>query len=288
MLRTFETYFMIFFIYSFAGWVMESVRGIIKTKKFVNRGFLIGPYCPVYGVGVLLVTLLLQNYINDLPVLFFLSLLICGILEYFTSFAMEKIFKARWWDYHNRRFNINGRICLETLIPFGIIACIILKYVNPIIFEFLDSLNGTLLSVLSFTLLTLMTIDQIVSFRIILKFKNETKAVNSDNTEEIVNKVKQVAAEGLQSLKLNTSHSLKYSSIPKLLSKKKLLLLAKKRKEFFDKKIELQKYMFNQKIEHTKEEINKHIKEKFSKNSKLHARLLDAFPNFDISKWKKD
>ena len=99
MLMEIEKYVLLFFIYSFAGWLMETVQISIRQKKFVNRGFLIGPYCPIYGCGVILITLLLQKYAGDIPLTFILSILICGTLEYMTSYVMEKIFKARWWDY---------------------------------------------------------------------------------------------------------------------------------------------------------------------------------------------
>ena len=118
MILQIEQYIALFFIYSFLGWVMESILETVRKKRFVNRGFLIGPYCPIYGAGVLLITILLAKYNDDIWITFLMSLLICGTLEYATSYIMEKIFKARWWDYSYRKFNINGRICLETLIPF--------------------------------------------------------------------------------------------------------------------------------------------------------------------------
>ena len=94
-----KIYVLVFFIYAFAGWIMETTSISIRNKKFVNRGFLIGPVCPIYGYGVVLVSLLLQKYQNDIIVTFFMSIIICGFLEYFTSYFMEIIFKARWWDY---------------------------------------------------------------------------------------------------------------------------------------------------------------------------------------------
>ena len=116
-----RVYFLLFMTYAFLGWLMEVTLGLIQSKKFVNRGFLIGPYCPIYGFGGLLITFLLQKYVNDPIVLFFMALIICGILEYVTSYLMEKIFHARWWDYSNKKYNINGRVCLDTIIPFGLL-----------------------------------------------------------------------------------------------------------------------------------------------------------------------
>ena len=107
MIREIEMYIMLFFIYSLAGWLIEMIPATIREKKFVDRGFLVGPYCPIYGCGVILITLLLQKYADDVVVSFFLSVIICGTLEYLTSYFMEKIFKARWWDYSNNKFNIN-------------------------------------------------------------------------------------------------------------------------------------------------------------------------------------
>lgn len=186
---TIEMYVLLFFTYSFAGWLMESVGGILNVKKFVNRGFLIGPYCPVYGLGVVLITFLLGNYTNDIPVLFILSTLICGSLEYFTSYIMEKLFNARWWDYHNKKFNINGRICLETLIPFGIMGSLLLCVINPFFINLYSKLPDLVRHIIVGILAVCFIIDFIVSFIIILSFKGETYKAK-DNTEEISNKVK--------------------------------------------------------------------------------------------------
>lgn len=173
---------------------MESVGGILKVKKFVNRGFLIGPYCPVYGFGVILITILLQKYVNDIPALFFLSILICGTLEYSTSYFMEKFFNARWWDYTNRKFNINGRICLETLVPFGTAGTLILCFVNPFLVKYIYLLPINILNIISYGLTGLFIVDGIFSFLIINSFKNETYKFK-DNTEEVSNKVKEVTSE---------------------------------------------------------------------------------------------
>ena len=101
----------LFITYSIIGWVIEEIDILILQKKVVNRGFLIGPYCPIYGFGSLFIILFLNKYLDDPIVLFFMTMISCGILEYLTSFIMEKIFKTRWWDYSDEKFNINGRIC---------------------------------------------------------------------------------------------------------------------------------------------------------------------------------
>ena len=191
MIREIEQYIALFFIYSFAGWLMEVIRVSKKEKKFVDRGFLIGPYCPIYGYGVLLITILLRKYTDDIIVTFFMSLIICGILEYLTRYLLEKIFKARWWDYSDRKFNINGRICLENLIPFGIGGCIIVYIINPFLLGIIDFVPDIIMHILLTFLLIGYITDLIVSLKIILNLKIVKKELK-DNTDEISEKVKKI------------------------------------------------------------------------------------------------
>lgn len=191
-----KIYVLVFFIYAFAGWIMETISISIRNKKFVNRGFLIGPVCPIYGYGVVLVSLLLQKYQNDIIVTFFMSIIICGFLEYFTSYFMEIIFKARWWDYSQRKFNINGRICLETLIPFGIAGTFILYIANPFIMKYINMIPELGLHIFTVVFLLIYVTDMIVSFKIILNLKEMTKEFK-DNTIEISTKVKKIIRKKL-------------------------------------------------------------------------------------------
>lgn len=187
-----STYFLLFIIYSFIGWIIEIVDTYIIRKRFVNRGFLIGPYCPIYGFGSILMITFLNKYLKDPIALFVMAVFICSILEYFTSYIMEKLFKARWWDYSNRKFNINGRICLETLIPFGIGGCLIMYFINPFIVKVLNMINYNFLNVLTIILLIIFIIDNIISFNIILNVKNVASSIRKDSTEEITKIVKDV------------------------------------------------------------------------------------------------
>lgn len=194
MLRTIELYFLLFFVYSVSGWIMEVTRIFISKRKFVNRGFLIGPYCPIYGYGVLLMTILLRKYQDDIIATFIFSLLICGLLEYFTSYFMEKIFHARWWDYSKRKFNINGRICLKNLMAFGILGCIILYITNPIIMNLLNKIPNIALHVISSILLICYITDNILSSKIIINLKEISVNVR-DNTEEISERVRKIISK---------------------------------------------------------------------------------------------
>lgn len=185
-------YFLLFIIYSVVGWIIEIINEIICAKRYVNRGFLIGPYCPIYGVGALLMISMLNRYLNDPIALFVMAVVVCSILEYLTSFLMEKLFKARWWDYTNRKFNINGRICLETSILFGIGGLIIMYFANPIIVNILNSIPDVILKLIVVITFVIYLVDNLISFSIILGFRNTTFKAEKDNTMEITTKVKEI------------------------------------------------------------------------------------------------
>ena len=182
--------FLAFIIYAFIGWILEIIYTYIRTKKVINRGFLIGPYCPIYGMGCILITLLLKKYYDDPIVLAIMSMIICSILEYLTSYAMEKVFKARWWDYRDRKFNINGRICLETLVPFGIGALVIMYVVNPFIVNLLNIIPEIIIYILFISIFVMFVLDIIISFNAISKIRISSKKILEDSTEEITKHVK--------------------------------------------------------------------------------------------------
>ena len=109
MIHNLSIGFILFIIYSFIGWLMEVTNCLWEKHRFINRGFLIGPICPIYGVGSVLLITLLTRYSDNLLRLFLHAIIICSLLEYFTSFIMEKIFHARWWDYSKKKYNLNDQ-----------------------------------------------------------------------------------------------------------------------------------------------------------------------------------
>lgn len=191
----FKMYFILFIIYSFIGWLVEVINILTKEKRFVNRGFLIGPYCPIYGVGGITIILLLKKYMDDPIALFIMAIVICSILEYFTSYIMEKLFKTRWWDYSNYKFNINGRICLETMWAFGALACFVMYVVNPPLIKFLESIPSLFFDIFFYIILVIFLIDNIISFKIISNVKVTVKNVKKDSTEEITKYVREILSK---------------------------------------------------------------------------------------------
>lgn len=170
---------------------MEVILGLIVNKKFVDRGFLIGPYCPIYGCGMLLIVFLLKDYTDNPLVLFILAMVICMVLEYLTSYFMELIFKARWWDYSHKKFNINGRICLEYAVPFGLGGTLIMYVVHPFVVGVVSKFSTTFVLVLGIILLIIFIVDNIISFNITSKIKKVDLKIYKDSTEEITLRVKE-------------------------------------------------------------------------------------------------
>ncbi len=183
---------LLFFIYGLLGFIVEIIYVKFAINKWVNRGFLIGPICPIYGGGAILLLLFLKKYENDFLALFLGSIFICSILEYFTSYLLEKIFKARWWDYSHLKYNINGRICLETMLPFGIGGVVIVGLVNPLLVLVLNKIPFICRLIISIILLIVFIVDVITSFTVIYGIKGKIKYLDGDNTDEIKDKVKQI------------------------------------------------------------------------------------------------
>ena len=132
-------YILFFFFYSIIGWISEVIYCYIKDKKFTNRGFLFGPICPIYGTGAISMLITLtwckdirfgKFYAGPLMVLL-IGVVVCDIVEYLTSYLMEKLFHARWWDYSKKKFNLHGRICLEHSTYWGIFSVLLIYLIHP-------------------------------------------------------------------------------------------------------------------------------------------------------------
>lgn len=256
MTQIMQTYFLLFFIYSVMGWCMEVLCIIIEDRKLVNRGFLIGPYCPIYGCGAILISLLLKSFVNRPLLLFVMAILVCGILEYATSYFMEKIFHLRWWDYSNRKLNINGRVCARTIIPFGILGMWITYCMNPFLLDKIALFSEKKLWLICLIIANIFILDVIISLIVVFKIKKTTQSVNSenreDNTEEITKKVKAILLSG-------TSFAQKrlINAYPKL---KAIKIKVREKIEHTKKEIGKQKEKLDQKVDHAKEGFNKKIK----------------------------
>lgn len=134
-----ELYFiaLYFFVYGFLGWCTEVAFAAWKEHRFVNRGFLNGPICPVYGIGVTLVVHFLSPYRSNLIILYITSTILVTALEWLTGFILERVFHNKWWDYSNMPLNLNGYVCLLFSLIWGVACVLIVDFIHPVIHKLL-------------------------------------------------------------------------------------------------------------------------------------------------------
>lgn len=159
-----------FFVYGFLGWCTEVIFAAFKQHRFVNRGFLNGPICPIYGVGVTLVIACLEAFQSNLLLLYISSVILVTVLEGVTGWAMDKLFHNKWWDYSKLPFNIGGYVCLLFSLIWGVACVFIVYFVHPLIHHVLSLIPHTagiaLIAILGIALLS----DIIVTTSAIVKF----------------------------------------------------------------------------------------------------------------------
>ena len=154
-----------------------------------------GPWCPIYGFGAVFISLLLSRRAEDPLAVFGLAILICGILEYSASYMLEKIFHARWWDYSTKKFNLNGRVCADTLLPFGLLGLLLVYAITPVMFSCFDLLSETMIQIICLSLSLLFLADITISTTTLVKIRVHAGKLNGDSTEKITNEVRSVLAE---------------------------------------------------------------------------------------------
>jgi uncharacterized membrane protein len=184
-----------FFIFGFAGWCMEVILKYRQYHRFINRGFLTGPILPIYGFGVILITLVvgrLTSVESGVMTTFAISLVICGLVEYLTSFVLEKIFHARWWDYSQKPMNLHGRVWIGNLVLFGLAGVAIIHIVNPVLFPALARIPLNTRKVTAVVLLAIFAADLVISCFVLKLVKAGIDSSEADNTEEISKEVRQL------------------------------------------------------------------------------------------------
>lgn len=168
---SFQTVFLVFLGFSIIGWCSEVIYvGLFVEHKLVNRGFLHGPLCPVYGFGGLAILCLPESILNSWIPLFFLSLAFATVVEYFASWILEKMFNTLWWDYSQMKFNINGRVCLLNAILFGAMGIGVVHFLEPVILWLIAQLHDQWLTITFDGLLAVLLIDLIVTVRRLVDF----------------------------------------------------------------------------------------------------------------------
>ncbi|MDD4026707.1 MAG: putative ABC transporter permease [Candidatus Shapirobacteria bacterium] len=161
-----------FAIYSLIGWALEVLYASYESKKFVNRGFLFGPVCPIYGIGVLFLITILGPIANH-PFLFFIGAIITtSALEYLTGFILESIFKTNWWDYSDQKYNLDGKICLKFSIYWGFLSLFLFYFIHPSIVSFVSLIILKTSFYLSLAIFMYFLIDFIISLIFIINLRS--------------------------------------------------------------------------------------------------------------------
>lgn len=166
-------------VYSIIGWICEVIYCSVSARKFVNRGFLNGPYCPMYGIGAILILTITYPLTSNPLIIFMIAVLVSTVLEYFTGWLMEALFQIRFWDYLNEKFNLKGRICLKNSLLFGLMGLIVTCFLHPFMVSFIQNIPSDRLRVMSSALMAVFLVDLILTLNSMLKLTERLKSLKS-------------------------------------------------------------------------------------------------------------
>lgn len=167
-----------FLIYSVIGWMCEVVYCSFLSKKFVNRGFLAGPVCPVYGFGALFVIWLLKPVEANVVIVFMCGFVITSVLEYITGWFLEAVFHTQWWNYDDQRFNLNGRVCLKNSVMFGVMSVILMKVLHPFIVYSVGLLPMLWTRITAITLVAVLSVDLVFTINTLTNLHDRLRKLN--------------------------------------------------------------------------------------------------------------
>lgn len=205
-----------FIIYSFLGWILESIYRSFCEKKIVNTGFLIGPFCPIYGTGAIIMIVMMGWLKGRIVEIFFISVFVLTAWEYVVGICLEKIFKTKYWDYSNNKFNFQGRICLTNSIFWGLLGVGFINYIHPFIVNIISTINVEVLNVTVYSALTVVIIDTVIS---IIKVNNIKTAWNK--VKELNKQIKEKTKELKENKSINKKSKESTQSIIESLKKKR-------------------------------------------------------------------
>lgn len=161
---SYMTIIIMFLIISHMAWIWEGIITMYEVGEFVNRGFLHGFWLPIYGIGSILLITIFGRTKHSAFAIFFFSMIICSIMEYMTSYILERLFHKKWWDYSYLVFHLNGRICLFSMVMFGIAGCLLIFYIAPFLNKQINKIPKTIQKFICIIFCTFFCIDMLVSF----------------------------------------------------------------------------------------------------------------------------
>lgn len=247
-----------FIIYAFLGWCVEVAYHVVTNGNFINRGFLNGPICPIYGLGMIILIYCLYPLVDNFILLFFGSFFLTSTLEYITGFVLEKVFHDKWWDYTDLPFNLRGYVCLSFSIAWGLGAVFMLNIVHPTLYRFISIFDNKIGIVILLLLLAFFIIDLIITVLGIMKIKKHLLLLSSiaDDLKSISN----IIGERIYK-SMNVAIKTRYTMNHKLKKSRPVLKssINEKRNHVIDLKVKYRKVL--------------------RKKGFVHRRLEKAFPN---------
>lgn len=280
--------YLYFFIYAFLGWCTEVVYAALTVGKFINRGFLNGPLCPIYGFGVIAVVNLLIPVEDNLLLLFVGSIFITSMIELLTGFILEKMFHHKWWDYSDRPFNIGGYICPLFSLMWGIACLIVVDKIHPMISELVHLIPNTAAIVALVIMSIIFIIDLIATVNTIFKLNKKLERI-----EELSAMIRKSSDEIGESLATGAMVlAVKKEEIDDKVHQKKEIIEEKidQTKKVLESDIALRRQLIKESMarrEQTLIELKNANKEIIEASLFGQKRLLNAFPGLKSTRHKE-
>ena len=196
-----------FMFYAVVGWCVEVVYHAVTTGRFINRGFLNGPVCPIYGVGAVIVILALTPLEDSLLLLYAGSVVLTSALEFITGFILEKIFHQRWWDYTDEHFNIMGYVCLRFSLMWGFGCVFVMRIVQPVVILTVEKIPETLRNISFIAYYGLFFIDMIITVAALAKIQARLRLAN--DADRLLNRIAEIIGSRLTTGTLKSMQEIK-------------------------------------------------------------------------------
>ena len=271
--------YLYFFIYAFLGWCVEVIYAALKEGKFINRGFLNGPLCPIYGFGVVAVVNFLKPVQDNFFLLFIGSVFIASAIELITGFVLEKIFHQKWWDYSEVPFNIGGYICPLFSLMWGIACLVVVEQIHPMIVNLVDFIPETFSIIILIISTIVLAIDLVATVKTILKLNKKLEII-----EELSAMIRKSSDELGENLATGViALSVKKDELEEIAEQKKEEIEEKinKKKETVKLNNIVRKQRLGDALEHREHalaELRKSYREHMEASIFGQKRLLKAFP----------
>lgn len=211
-----EEWLLLFYIYCFLGWCFESTYVSLRTGHRVNRGFMKAPFLPLYGSGAILLLLVGKIFEGNIVLTYVVGFITATFLEFFTGMTMEKIFKIKYWNYSNQRFNYKGHICLTSSIAWGFMTLLVTRVIHEPIASVVLALPEIVKDTVVLLLTAVLTWDFALSFREALDLRDllikleEAKAELEELREEIEDRLEHIQAELTAKFEVRISETIRH------------------------------------------------------------------------------